>query len=516
MIKLTKKQIYIIGGVALTFIFGYLIFGGSDNSSYDYVEVKRGDVIQEVSVTGKVRPVESVDLAFQRGGKVSQINVEVGDRIIKNQILVRLDSSELLAQLAGAEANLKIQEAKLDELKRGTRPEEIQIQEVNVANAKIALEDYKGTLINYLSDAFTKSDDAIRNKVDQFFNNTKSSNPTLTFVLADGQLKNDIELGRYGIELILNDWKLAVDNLVNTDNLDVTTTAFDSNLNSVKLLLDKIASGVNSLTPSASLSQTTIDTYKSSVSTARTNVNLAISNLSSAYQNYRSAKSNLDLQENQLVLKQAGVVPEQVVAQEAQVEKMKADINTYNAQLAQTILRSPINGLLTKQEAKIGQIVSANSIIASVISDDQYEIEVNVPEADIAKISIGNSAKITLDAFGSGVIFNAHVVSINPAETLIEGIATYKTTLQFDKKEDLIKSGMTANIDILAQKRESVLFIPQRSLITKNGNRFVWVDVGQKMPEERLVEVGLKGSDGNFEITSGLKEGDKIVSSPSL
>jgi hypothetical protein len=36
------------------------------------------------------------------------------------------------------------------------------------------------------------------------------------------------------------------------------------------------------------------------------------------------------------------------------------------------------------------------------------------------------------------------------------------------------------------------------------------------MPEERLVEVGLKGSDGNFEITSGLKEGDRIVSSPSL
>jgi multidrug efflux pump subunit AcrA (membrane-fusion protein) len=301
-----------------------------------------------------------------------------------------------------------------------------------------------------LSDAFTKSDDAIRNKVDQFFNNPKSSNPALTFVLADGQLKNDIEWGRYNAEIILVEWKPLVDNLINGTNFEYAISSSNSNLNSIKLLLDKIALGVNSLTPSASLSQTTIDTYKSSVSTARTNVNLAISNLSSAYQNYRSAKSNLDLQENHLVLKKAGVVPEQVAAQEAQVEKMKADINTYNAQLAQTILRSPIDGLLTKQEAKMGEIVSANLIVASVISDDQYEIEVNVPEADIAKISIGNSAKITLDAFGSGVIFNAHVVSINPAETLIEGIATYKTTLQFDKKEDLIKSGMTANIDILA------------------------------------------------------------------
>ena len=516
MMKLTKKQVYIIGGIVLAIIFSYLIFGGSDNSSYDYVEVKRGDVIQEVSVTGKVRPVESVDLAFQRGGKVSQINVEVGDRIIKNQILVRLDSSELLAQLAGAEANLKIQEAKLDELKRGTRPEEIQIQEVNVTNAKIALEDYKGTLINYLSDAFTKSDDAIRNKIDQFFNNTKSSNPTLTFVLADGQLKNDIELGRYGIELILNDWKSAVDNLVNTDNLDVTTTAFEFNLNSVKLLLDKIASGVNSLTPSASLSQTTIDTYKSSVSTARTNINLAISNLSSAYQNYRSAKSNLDLQENQLVLKQAGVVPEQVVAQEAQVEKMRADIDIYNAQISQTMLRSPIDGVITKQDVKVGEIVTANLNIVSVISNDQFEIEVNVPEADIAKIKVGDLASITLDAYGGGVIFKAHVISIDPGEIIIEGVATYKTTLQFDEKEERIKPGMTANIDIMAQKKEGVLFVPQRSVISRDGDKFVLVGSEKNIPEEKKIEVGLRGSDGNIEIISGLVEGEKIVNSPSL
>jgi len=514
--KITKKRGYIIGGIVLVIVLGYLFFGGSKDSLYSYTKVSRGDVVQEVGVTGRVKPSENVSLAFERGGRVTSINVKIGDKVSKGQILMRLDNSELLAGLAGAEANLKAQQAKLDELKKGTRLEEIQIQEGNVANAKVALDDAKKTLINSLSDAFTKSDDSIRNKIDQFFINPKSTNPAITFALADGQLKNDIEWGRYSIESVLNDWKGVVDDLNMESDLDIITNTSNNNLNSTKLLLDKIASGVNSLTSSASLSQTNIDTYKSNVSTARANVNLAISGLSSAYEGYRSAKSALSLQENQLALKKAGTTAEQIKGQEAQVEKMAADVDNYKAQIAKTYLRSPIDGIVTKQDSKVGEIVSANSIIVSVISNDEYEIEVNVPEADIAKIKIGNSARITLDAYGSGVIFSAHVISIDPGEIMIEGVATYRATLKFDTKEDSVKSGMTANIDILANKKSGVLILPQRAILTKDGEKFVQVNVGDNTIEERKIDVGLKGSDSNIEIVAGLGEGDEVISSPTL
>lgn len=514
--KLTKKQIYIIGAVSLMIISGYLFFSGSKDPLYSYTKVSKGDVIQEVSVTGRVKPSENVSLAFERGGKVTGIYVEVGDKVSSGEILMRLDNSELLAQLAGAEANLKVQQAKLDELNAGTRQEQIQIQEGNVTSAKASLEDSKKVLIDSLSDAFTRSDDAIRNKIDQFFSNTKSQNPTLSFVLADGQLKNDIELGRYEVELVLNDWKVLVDTLITGNNLDLITSTSNSNLTLIKLLLDKIASAVNSLTSTASLSQTTIDTYKSNVSTARASVNLAISGLSSAYEGYRSSKSSLSLQENQLILEKAGATTEQIKGQEAQVEKMLADINNYKAQIAKTYLRSPIDGVITKQDSKVGEIVLANSIVVSVISNNEYEIEVNVPEADIAKINIGNPARITLDAYGSGVVFGAHVISIDPGETMIEGVATYKTTMQFDKKEDSVKSGMTANIDILTNKKIGVLILPQRAILNKDGERFVQLNRGNDFIEERKIEIGLKGSDSNVEIISGLSEGDEVVSSPTL
>jgi HlyD family secretion protein len=165
---------------------------------------------------------------------------------------------------------------------------------------------------------------------------------------------------------------------------------------------------------------------------------------------------------------------------------------------------------------KVGEIVTPNITVISVISNGNFQVDVNIPEADIAKIKVGDSANITLDAYGSDVIFPAHVVSIDPGETMIEGVATYKTTLDFDKKEDRVKSGMTANIDILTAQSNNTLYIPQRDLITDNTGKYVLIDTGLAQPEKKMVQVGIKGSDGNIEIISGLNEGNKIINSPQI
>ena len=341
----------VIAGIALVSFWTYQQYFKQKDSSFLFFKVEKGFIQETIKARGSIVPQKDFDLEFSFPGIIEKIFVKEGQQVNNGEPLMKLETTDfgleikkLQAQLAGAEANLKAQQAKLDELKKGTRPEEIQIQEGNVANAKVSLEDSKKTLTNSLSDTFTKSDDAIRNKIDQFFNNPKGQNPTLTFNLSDGQLKNDIEWGRYGAESILNEWKILADNLTTNSDLDSITNASNSNLNSIKLLLDKVALAVNSLTPTASLSQTTIDTYKSSVSTARTNVNLAISGLSSAYEGYRSAKSNLSVQENQLILKKAGTTAEQITGQEEQVKQAGANIQNYQAQIA--IIQEKIKNLL--------------------------------------------------------------------------------------------------------------------------------------------------------------------------
>jgi RND family efflux transporter MFP subunit len=165
---------------------------------------------------------------------------------------------------------------------------------------------------------------------------------------------------------------------------------------------------------------------------------------------------------------------------------------------------------VTKQSAKAGEIISANSIVVSLLSVANFEIEANIPEADIAKVNRGNISVITLDAYGRDVEFQAKVVSIDPAETIIEGVATYKTIFQFIEEDERIKSGMTAKITISTDKREGVIAIPQRAIIRRNGSLLVKILEGENI-KESTIETGLRGSDGHVEIISGVSEGDKII-----
>jgi HlyD family secretion protein len=97
------------------------------------------------------------------------------------------------------------------------------------------------------------------------------------------------------------------------------------------------------------------------------------------------------------------------------------------------------------------------------------------------------------------------------------GVATYKTTLQFLKEDPRILAGLTANLDILSDKKENVLYVPTRNIFSVDSRKFVKVlkDEKKNIVEQVEVKTGLKGSDGNTEIISGLQEGDKIQISQS-
>jgi len=504
----------LISLLAVAMIAGglYFSFGRSaDETGYDYYEVASRDLIQEVSVTGRVEPVDDVDLALEKGGKVDAVYVKIGDKVQMGKTLIHLDNDELLAQLAKEEANVKVQQAKLDELERGTRPEEIKIQEVKVANARVSLGDARKNLVDKIQDAYTKSDDAIRNKTDQYFVNLKSLSPKIVFTIYDGSLKTILENSRLNIESRLTDWKTSLQSLTISSDLNAYSDTTEQNLDYLKTFFANATFALNDLVPSSTITQATIDTYRADTSTARTNINTAITNLSTAEEKLRTAESALTLAENELILKKAGTIPEQITAQGAQVESAKAQVKNIQAQIAKTILKSPIDGVITTQDAKVGEIISANTTIISIISNDKLQMKAGIPEADIAKIKIGDIAKVTLDAYGNEVVFEAKVVAVDPGETMIEGVATYETTLQFVRFDERIRSGMTANIDIAVDSRSNVLAIPQRFVKTFDKEKVVMLERADGTLEEWEVRTGLRSSDGYSEILSGLKEGDRIA-----
>lgn len=492
-------------------IGGFLYFRTGSAPQYDLAVAKRGDILQEVSVTGSIKPNRSVDLAFEQGGRVSAIKVAIGDRARAGDILAVLYSNDISAQLSEAEAEVKVEQAKLDELLRGARPEELKLQEIKTNNSAISLGEAKKNLRDNLHDAYTKSDDAVRNRVDQFMSNPRSNNPQLNFSLADAQLENDIEWQRGVVESALNSWSISLDKLVAESDPEIYVNEAKQNLDKVKLLLDRTALAVNSLTASANFSQTKIDGWRSDVSTGRTNANTAINNVSTAEDKWRTAESAKAVADQELALLKAGATEEKLRAQRALFDRAEAAVRNIRVALGKTVLYSPIDGVVTERQVEVGEMVASNSAVFKIISESDFVLEANVPEVDIAKIKIGNAAVVTLDAYGSEELFNATVVKMDPGELVIDGVPTYKVTLNLVDSNGRAKPGMSANIDIITARKEQTTSIPYRALIIKNGDKIVRVLREGGVIEEVTVEIGLRGSDGSVEIIRGIKEGDSIV-----
>lgn len=506
-----KRPLVIIIIIVIAIVVGaFFVFQSSKNLIPETAEVEKKDIVQEVIVTGRVQSAESVDLAFEKAGRVSDVRVSIGDSVAPGTVLVQLDSSELLANLLKAKADVKAQEAILQELQRGTRLEELEVQRLKVENAKAVLKDTEQGVVDTLKDAYTKSDDAIRNKVDQVFLSPRSSSPQLLFVMSDSQLETIVKNKRIAVELTLSSFKATLDFLTTQSDLKVAIAKAQLDLSTIKSFLDDLALAINGASSSGYVTQSQLTIWRADVSTARTNVNTAVLNVNTVAENLQSGESTLAIEQQNLVLQEAGSSLEELAAQEAKLEQTRASQSAIDAQLVKNVLTSPIFGIVTKKEVNKGELVGAGVIVISLISDNNYKIETSVPEADIAKLHLGNQANITLDAYGRDVVFKAQIVTIDPAETIIEGVSTYMVTLLFLEEDERVRSGMTANINIIAEKKEGVLAVPQRAVIKKGEEKFVRVLKEQEIVEV-VVKTGLRGSNGFLEIIQGLNEGDVVV-----
>ena len=506
--------------VVILIIFGYYFFFSGTQTKNETFQVKKAKIVEEVSVTGKVKAAESADMSFERSGTVSGIYTEVGNKVEKGDLLVVLSNADAQAQYRQTEAALKKESAHLAELLAGTRPEEISLQENTVSRAETSLREAVRSYIDSANDVYAKSDDAVRGKADLMFSNPRGSDPRLNFN-ADFTLKLDIESRRLNIEQLLIQGSdklttLSAESIYNTCLADSTCgldVFFTNLLDQTSAFLEKMALAVNSLSANSNLSQTTIDTWKSNVSTARTSVNNSVISLSAASEKIKTAAATLKIEKDRLVLDKSGSTKETILGQQASEDQARANLSNAAAQLEKYFLRAPFSGLVTKQEAKIGQLVNPTDIVVSIISAGQFEMEAFVPEADIAKVALNNKAEVTLDAYGSDVAFPATVYSIDPAETVIDNVSTYKIKLRFDREDQRVKSGMTANINIITATKENVLILPMRAINNQDGEKTVSIIYSNDDTKTKDVKIttGLKGSTGYVEVTTGLNEGDKVI-----
>jgi HlyD family secretion protein len=223
----------------------------------------------------------------------------------------------------------------------------------------------------------------------------------------------------------------------------------------------------------------------------------------------KSAEASLVQVQKQFAQVSGSARDERIAAQEALVEQMQAAVLVAQVSHNNTIIKAPFSGTVIDISAEVGEIVMGATSVISLVSNEDFELLVNISESDIQEIGVGDVATVTFDAYKE-LSLEAYVTSISPSANVIEGVRVFETRLQFKKKNDLIRIGLSADIDILAETKTNVIAVPSRSIVEEDSAKFVRTLVNNKL-ELLPVTVGLHGSNGMTEVISGLTEGQEII-----
>ncbi len=480
------KKTVIIPAILIIAVISY--FGLKNGNTLETHTIARGEVVQYVMATGKVFPNQNVELGFDKSGRVGSVNYFVGDSVRRGDVIASLDSGEVNSDISRARAILDEELIKLEELK---------------TTAPASYNDAYRNLEVVIREAFVSADNAVRNRVDQFFKNIPD-NPMFEVTFEDGSfvhyfpipssMQTSINNDRKSVEKVLNDWNLRMTDL---DSSNVSSNALMAlnDLNQISSFLDKVASAINTFTPAEFQYETTVNNYKTTISLARTEV-------SGSKTKIVNAKDKLNLAPT---LGADGQY-KNVLSQEARVAQARASLESLQANLSKTSVISPFDGIITKQDAKVGTIVSPGNSIISITSQNDVYIEANISEINIGKVSEGDRVLVDFDAYPNEV-FEGFVFLIEPGDFIIDGVVNFKIRVLLGEPNPKIKNGMTANLKIETSKKENVLRVPTYAISREGGDTYVNKKVG-KNSEKTLIKIGISGNDSFAEVLEGLNEGD--------
>ena len=238
--------------------------------------------------------------------------------------------------------------------------------------------------------------------------------------------------------------------------------------------------------------------------------------LASAQSRVDTSREAWDVAQKQLARIKTSARSEDIALARAQVAQAEASLDLIKKQVTENVISAPMDGQITKINYEIGEQVNASKPVITMLTENNFEVEVDISESDISKVKVNDSASVTFDAFGENRKFQAVVYFIEPASTSIQDVIYYKVKIKFtDDGETLkdIRSGMTANVVITTNSKDNVLSVPSRAVLEKAGDgKFVRVMRNGSQVEEVPVTVGLSGNEGMVEVVSDqLKEGDAII-----
>ncbi len=276
-----------------------------------------------------------------------------------------------------------------------------------------------------------------------------------------------------------------------------------------------LVEGGDNVTEDQVLARLDAPSLESSVEMAELQVEIAEEQVKAARAQYEIAKDNLDEgvlgQSEEVLEQQVDIAKASWKTAKLNLEIAELSLESAELNLEKAVIVAPFDGVVTDITITEGQEISTAALATPAISlVDNSEIQMHgfIDEIDISIVELNQEANILLDALPDEEV-KGRVTFISLVGTTLIGVVSYETIITLENPNEGLKDGMTATAEVIIERRDDVLVIPNRALWGTWENPKVLVLVGGQ-EEEREITLGL--TDGiNSEVLSGLEESEEVV-----
>lgn len=475
----------------------------SASETIQTARVRRGNLVIAVGGSGALVPSAEVELAVSAGGVVSDMFVEVGDRVEAGDVLARIDPTALERAVIQAEADLTVAQ---DNLEKAENPyTQLEITQANLAvnQATAALTDARENLATATepSTCFYESVIDLEYEYSWYHDNYHQVS----------QQYDAGEVGREELNAARDNLQWAEERLAEAlqcppgpEDVAVCENDYVWYQGRYAEMSERYRAGEISQEELFALWDR-LQTIQQRLQQARQ----AASEVSEAQEQVAECEYNLQKAREALAEIQAGPDATDIQVAQAKLISAQASLDDARADLEGATIVAPFSGVVTAVDAQVGETLGTAPVIS--LADTAHPlVEIYLDETDVSSVAPGYEVEVVFDALPDEV-FTGHVERVEPELRTIQNAPTVLAFASLEEADtsSLPPLGANAMVEVIAARAENVLLVPVEAVRELAQGQYAVMVMVDGEPQMRQVEVGLMDY-AYAEIVSGLEAGEEV------
>ncbi len=505
--------ILILMGGALLWVFRGEPAKASTNSNERIFTVERGDVVVDVSESGALEAVRTVEIKSRVPGRIEALYVDEGAIVQQGQLLARIDPREIKQQVEQGSAQVESAKANTERARIALEIQEREAR-IQLRQAELRLEQIQREVEAQpaLTQSALKSAEANYKSAEEnlrMLETVKHPQERVEVANAVRDAEARLQEAQRNYERLQKLLEKGYVSRQQVDNAYTALTVAQSQLQIAQQRQQQLEAQQQSELERA---RAQLESARAELERARANAiqdEIKRKQLETAREEVESARLRLrQIEMRQLELRQALASEKQATSQ----------LQNLIIQFSETDVRSPIRGVVTRRYREVGELVMSGTTgfgegtpIMQVADLSQMRVRLNLNELDVAKVRVGMPVEITVDAL-PGRTFKGTVKKIAPAsqggQTSTLGVVRFPVEVYLNASDPALRPGMTARCRIIVSERKGVLRLPLEAIGNEDGKDYVLKVVPNPNNTTKKEKVFITTGQRNItyvEIVDGLK-----------